>query len=274
MDALRHVTLNGDVFEYFDLGEGPPVLFLHGALGDLRTWLDHGRILSSRYRCIAYTQRYFGPYSWREDGPPFGVATHAHDLIAFAEALGLGPLYLVAWSYSGHVAFQAALQRPDLFRRLTVYEPGVPSYVTDSEELAAFGEDARTIYAPMAAAVSRGDLEEAARLMIDGSGGDGYLDRQSPAYRTIILDNLHSMPRLMAQEPPPRISCADLARLTMPVAIAQGALTRPIFAVPSQAAAHCIRNARHMVVPHVGHLWPQEDPQGFADMVGMLDQPA
>ena len=106
----------------------------------------------------------------------------------------------------------------------------------------------------------------------DGSGGDGYLDRQSPEYRTIIRDNLHSLPRLMAQEPPPNITCEDLATLRMPVSIVHGSLTRPIFAIPSRAAARCIRHAGNAEVPGVGHLWPQESPRGFAAMVEELDR--
>jgi pimeloyl-ACP methyl ester carboxylesterase len=274
MNELRRATLNGDVFEYFDVGDGPPILFLHGALGDLRTWKGHGETLSGRYRCIGYTQRYFGRTSWRNEGPPFGVATHAEDLLAFVEALGLAPVYLVGWSYSGHVAFQAALRRPDLFRRVMVYEPGVPSYVTDPADLAAFGRDAQAIYGPIATAVNNGDLEKAARLMIDGSGGEGHLDHQSLEYRTIIRDNLLSLPRLMAQEPPPKITCEDLATLRMPVSIVHGGLTRPVFAIPSLAAARCIRHAQHVQVPDVGHLWPQESPRGFSALVEELDRTA
>jgi pimeloyl-ACP methyl ester carboxylesterase len=210
--------------------------------------------LSARYRCIGYTQRYFGLTSWREDGPPFGVATHAEDVIVFVEALGLAPVYLVAWSYSGHVAPQLALRRPDLLRRVIVYEPDAPSYVTDPEELTAFGQDAQAIYGPIANAVSKGDLEKAARLMIDGSGVDGYFERQSPEYRTIICDNLHSLPCLMAQESPPNITCEDLATLRVPVSVVYGGLTRPVFAIPSRAAARCIRDAQHIEVPDVGHL--------------------
>lgn len=272
MNNLRRATLGKDDFDYVDVGAGRPILFLHGALGDLRTWQGHYEALAARYRCIGYTQRYFGRASWRDDGPRFGVATHAEDLIAFVEALGLGPVYLVAWSYSGHVAFQAVLRRPDLFRRVMVYEPGVPSYVTDPEALAAFGRDAQAIYGPIAAAVNNGDMEEAARLMIDGSGGEGYLVRQSPEYRAIVHDNLPSLPRLMAQEPPPKITCEDLATLRMPVSIVHGGLTRPVFAIPSRAAARCLRHARHVEVPGVGHLWPQESPRGFSAVVEELDR--
>ncbi|WP_262299565.1 alpha/beta fold hydrolase [Microvirga sesbaniae] len=148
----------------------------------------------------------------------------------------------------------------------------MPSYVTAPEELAAFGRDAQAIYGPIATAVNNGDMEEAARLMIDGSGGEGYLDRQSRGYQAIIRDNLHSLPRLMAQEPPPSITCEDLATLRMPVSVVHGRLTRPVFAIPSRAAARCIRHARHVEVPGVGHLWPQESAQAFSAVVEELDR--
>jgi len=272
MVELRQATLKGEIFKYFDVGEGQPILFLHGALGDLRIWQGHCEALSARYRCIGYTQRYFGADRWSDGGPPFGVATHAEDLIGFVEALGLGPVYLVAWSYSGHVALQAVLRRPDLFRRAIVYEPGVPTYVSTPQEMDAFRKNAQAIYGPMAAAVGKGDLEGAARVLIDGSGGNGYFDRQRSEYQTITRDNLPSLPRLMAQEPPPNITCEDLAALKVPVSIVHGSRTLPIFAIPSRAAARCIRNARHMEVPDVGHLWPQEDPRGFAAIIEELDR--
>jgi hypothetical protein len=123
-------------------------------------------------------------------------------------------------------------------------------------------------------AVGSGNLEEAARLMIDGSGGDGYLARQGSAYQTIIRDNLPSITGLMAQDPPPRITCEDLAALRVPTSIVQGSLTRPVFAVPSKAASECIGNGRHITVAGVSHLWPQEDPHGFVAMVEEIDHPA
>ncbi|HZH26257.1 MAG TPA: alpha/beta hydrolase [Azospirillaceae bacterium] len=269
---LRHITLGEDVFPYTDEGTGPPLLLLHGALGDHRTWQRHSAILSARHRCLAPTQRWFGTTPWREDGPPFGVATHAEDLIAFVRALGIGPVRLVAWSYAGHAAFHAALREPDLFTRVIVYEPGVPTYVTDPDELAAFGQDAQAMFGPIFEAAGRGDRIEAVRRLIDGSGGPGYFDDQPSMSRDIILDNAHSMPRLLAQEPPPQIGADDLGTLAAPVSIVWGSRTRPVFAIPSRAAARCIRSARHVEVPGVGHLWPDEDPSGFAEMIGSFDR--
>ena len=178
-------------------------MFLHGALGDLRTWLPHVALLSKRFRCVAYTQRFFGSAPRRSDGPAFGVATHADDLIAIVEALGVGPVHVVSWSYAGHVALHAALQRPDLLGSLFLFEPGVRTLALAAGEHDAVVADAQAMFGPIFEAVGRGDLEQATRLLIDASGGPGYFDAQAPQQRAVYRENAHTMPLLLAQEPPP-----------------------------------------------------------------------
>jgi pimeloyl-ACP methyl ester carboxylesterase len=263
----RSIVIGPDPFSNVDQGFGPPVLFLHGALGDLRTWLPHVQALPAKFRCIAYTQRCFGTQSWRNDGPPFGVATHADDLIAFVEALSRRPVSLVAWSYAGHVALHAALQRPDLFSRLLLYEHGVRTIPLDANEQHAFTQDAEAAFGPIIEAVGQGNLKRATRLLIDASGGSGYFDALPPERRAVYLDNAHTMPLLLAQEPPPFTTCEALGRLSMPVAVLWGEHSRPISKVPSQAVARCIRPARHGEVPGVEHLWPEENPNAFCACV-------
>lgn len=264
---VRQVTVGQDTFSYIDAGGGSPIVFLHGALGDLRTWRRQCAALSIRFRCIAYTQRYFGTSPWRADGPAFGTGTHADDLMAFCEALGVGPVALVAWSYAGHVALQAASKRPDLFSRIFIYEPGVPSYTTDGDELAAFWRDAEAMFGPIFQAAGKGDMTEAVRLLIDGSGGEGFFDSQAAECREIELENTHTMSMLLAQAAPTHLSCEDLGKLRVPVSIAWGEATRPIFKITSRAAARCLDKSRHIEVPGVGHLWPDQDPKGFSELV-------
>jgi pimeloyl-ACP methyl ester carboxylesterase len=107
----RQLAIGEDIFSYIDLGKGAPVLFLHGALGDLRTWWPHCRALFSRYPCIAYTQRNFDPPVWRADAPPFSIRAHAADLIAVIEALGIGPVNLVCGRFRWREMFLRPLLR-------------------------------------------------------------------------------------------------------------------------------------------------------------------
>ncbi|QFU16353.1 alpha/beta fold hydrolase [Microvirga thermotolerans] len=269
---VRHCAVGPDTFPFIEAGTGSPVLFLHGALGDRRTFGPHAAILSRRFRCLSPTQRHFGDAAWRADGPRFGVATHARDLAAFLDALGLGPVDVVAWSYAGHVALEAALSRPDLFRRILAYEPGVRTIPLPPEELARFGEDAQAMFGPIFEAVSQGALEESVRRLIDASGGPGHFDARPEKRRRILLENAHTMPLLLAQEEPPATACEALRGLPMPVTVAWGERTRPVFKVPAQAVARCIGKGRGIEVPGVGHLWPDDDPQAFSAFVeGWLD---
>jgi pimeloyl-ACP methyl ester carboxylesterase len=265
---LRSINVGQDTFPCLDMGAGEPVLLLHGALGDYRTWRRQCAALSGRFRCIAYTQRWFGPSPWRADGPAFGTTAHAADLVAFIEAMGIEPVSLVAWSYAGHVAFEAVLARPDLFRRILVFEPGVPTYVEDPAERAAFGADARIAFAPIVEAVSAGDMAEAVRRLIDASGGEGSFDGQAAECSAIEMDNASTIPLLFGQTPPRALGAADLASITVPVSIAWGADTRPIYKLPSQAAARALSRSSHREIAGAGHLWPDHDPQGFAAFVG------
>lgn len=268
-DSMKRIEIHGALLPYADEGQGPTVLFLHGALADHRMWDRHRAAIADLYRAVAYTQRYFGNTPWSSDWPPFGIGAHSNDLVGFIRKIDAGPVHLVAWSYAGHIALDAALKQPELFRSLFIYEPGVPTYVTDPAELEAFGADANAMFGPVFAAVQGdGDNAEGVRRLIDGSGQrKGCFDAQPQDRQDLQMQNARTMPLQLAQSAPPVITCEQLGSLSMPVCIAQGELTRPLFAIVSRAAARCIPGCRHLVVPGVGHMWPDEDPAGFTAAV-------
>lgn len=265
---MQHIEVNGAQLEYFELGSGTPIVFVHGAPSDCRMWKPHCAILAGQYRTIAYTQRYFGTAKWQEDGPPFGVRSHADDLMKLVRQLDAGPVHLVAWSYGGHVALTALTEEPRLFRSALIYEPGFPTYVTDPSELAAISEDASSMFAPVFQAVNAQENDEAVRRLLDGSGQQpGYFKSQSVERQRVQLENAHVLPRLLSQTPPPVLTCEQLSQIATRVTIAWGERTRPAFALVSRAAARCIGGDWHMTVPGATHMWPEEDPQGFAHLV-------
>lgn len=268
-DTFSQMEVNGAFLPYAVAGQGPSVVFLHGALADYRMWQRHRAALADRCTAIAYTQRYFGPQPWAGDWPPFGVATHAADLEQFLRQLNTGPVHLVAWSYAGHIALQAALEQPELFQSLFIYEPGVPTYISDPAELEAFAADANAMFGPVFEAVQdRGDPVEGVRRLIDGSGYQpGYFDGQPQERQQLQLDHARTMSLQLAQSAPPLITCEQLGTLAVPACIAHGELTRPLFSIVSRAAARCIPHCRYRVIPNANHMWPDEDAAGFTAAV-------
>src|SRR5262249_45345738 len=93
---------------------------------------------------------------------------------------------------------------------------------SDPADAQVAGEDRKDQRAPAATAIAAGDTGAAVRLLIDGvTGQPGAFDRLTPAIRTSLLDSARILPLLLGAPPPP-ISGAQLAQITVPVAIARG----------------------------------------------------
>src|SRR6202140_1650490 len=109
---------------YLDVGHGPPLVCVHGSLGDFRVWSAVLGPLTSKHRVIAVSLRHFFPEHWDGVGDTYSLAQHVDDMIAFIEQLNAGPVDLMGHSRGGHVSFRVAQRRPDLLRKLILAEPG------------------------------------------------------------------------------------------------------------------------------------------------------
>lgn len=264
---VKYLSVNGTELPYVEQGRGAPVIFVHGAVSDHRIWAHHVQAVANHHRAIAYTQRYFGTQAWDENGPKFGVQTHSDDLAAFIRELDAGPVHLVGWSYSGHIVLNVALRHPELVRSAFVFEPSVPSYVTDKAQLKVISDDGALLFGPTAAAVEAGDNILAVQRVIDGVvAREGYFAAQPESIQSIQLDSADTMPLLFAADRPPSISCEQLGQIQAPVAIVRGELTRPRYREIADAAAPCTGEST-IVIPKAKHMWPGEDPQGFSEIL-------
>ena len=266
---IKRMDVNGARLPYVEEGAGAPVVFVHGAVSDYRTWDRQRATLAAQgYRAISYTQRYFGTEPWGQGWPPFGTQTHSDDLVAFVRGLNLGPVHLVAWSYSGHTALNVALRHPELVKSAFVFEPVHPTYISDPVQLKALGDDAASYVGPVLQAIRDGDNDLAVKRLIDGVGErPGYFDAQPAAAQAVQLDSARSMSVAFTEKDVPQISCPQMAQIKPPVTIARGEKVRPFFRIIADAAARCMPQAKQVVVPNAKHLWPGEDPAGFSATV-------
>ncbi len=121
---MLHRRVNGYDMAYIELGEGPPLVCVHGSLGDFRVWSSVLGPLSRQHRVVSLSLRHFFPEHWDGVGTGYTIAQHVADVIGFIEALGDGPVDLMGHSRGGHIAFRVAQHRPDLLRRVVLAEPG------------------------------------------------------------------------------------------------------------------------------------------------------
>ena len=266
---LRHADINGARLAYVEQGEGAPIVLVHGAMSDHRTWERQRAHLARHYRVIAYSQRYFGTEPWGAGWPKIGVQTHTDDLAAFIRGLGVGPVHLIGWSSGANIAINTALARPDLVRSTFAYEPSLASVVTDSADRKVIADDRAAAFGPAVEAVRAGDNATGVRRLLDAvDDRTGALAGWPPAVQAVALDNARTLRlEFLDADPPPPITCAQLGQMKPVVAIARGERTRSSYRLLADAAAKCVGGHQHIVVPGARHLWPGDDPQAFSEAV-------
>jgi len=115
---LRRVELPGATVNYVEVGEGEPVLFVHGLSGCWQNWLENLPHFGRGRRAIALDLPGFGASpmpSWEIDMPAFGRLLHD-----FCEKLGIEGAALVGNSMGGFVAVEAVTAAPGRFDRLVL----------------------------------------------------------------------------------------------------------------------------------------------------------
>ena len=245
-----------------------PILFVHGALGDARTWGPVLDALPFDVDARAITLSYFGTAAWRGDGSDFGTERHAADLEQFIDATMDAPVVVVAWSYGCHPALLLAMRRPDLVAALVLYEPVIGSFVEDDELRHRFGADAAACFGPVGEVLAEEGEEAAAHRLFDNVGQAGFIADLPEDRRRIALSNARTIPLVMGKgAPPTKIGSDEVRALDLPVIAAMGSETRPAFAIPTRVLADIAPLGRLEVAPHAGHLLPESDPVRFAGLI-------
>lgn len=93
-------------------GTGPPLVLLHGFVGDSREWRRQIDDLSDEFTVVAWD----APGSGRSSDPPetFRLPDYADCLAAFIDALGLARPHVVGLSFGGALALELYRRHPTI----------------------------------------------------------------------------------------------------------------------------------------------------------------
>lgn len=221
------------------LGEGPPVLFVHGDIvGPSLTWRKQ-RELAERWSLIIPSRPGFG------ESPPLERNDFEVEAPMFAELLGDGA-HLVGHSYGAVIALLAAAERPEAVHSLTVSEPGSLRLAEGTpvvDEMIANGE---RLFGHASSIPS----EDFLRLFRGGAGS---------AYETpgeLPEELLHGVDLLKRERPSweAEIPIETLASADFPILVVSGGHS-PTFEAVCDALADGVSGER-VVIPGRGHTVP------------------
>jgi len=107
---------NAEVY-YEHKGEGPAIVFAHGAGGNAAIWFNQVAHFSPEYTCVAFDHRCFARSPCNVD---LSVHDFRDDLLAIMDAVGINSAHLVGQSMGGFTVLRTALDAPDRVTSLTL----------------------------------------------------------------------------------------------------------------------------------------------------------
>ncbi|KIC93542.1 alpha/beta fold hydrolase [Flavihumibacter solisilvae] len=268
---VKSIFINGDSLHYVDIGKGEPVVFVHGAVGDYRTFGAQMDAFAKRHRVIAYSRRFAFPNQQTiTDSTRLSVVSNASDLTEFIKALKLKPVTLYGHSYGADIALVTTIGHPELVRRLVLGEPFVPSMMQQVP-----GGDTilnnffTTAFGPVMEAFKNNDNEGGVEALINGVMGDStYFDRMPQKDREIMLANYPEAKGILSgKDNFPSVVCEDLKKIKAPVLLVRGEKSPAIFAIMIEGMKRCLSNREVATLANTTHGLEYESPAEFNNAV-------
>ncbi len=109
--TLQQVRINGTLYRYRDIGEGPTLLFAHGLFASHHIFAAQVQALSHAYRCIVLDMPGHGLSGYDPTG--WTLDDLSRDLALMIDELALGKVTIVGQSQGAMVALRLAARHPE-----------------------------------------------------------------------------------------------------------------------------------------------------------------
>jgi 3-oxoadipate enol-lactonase len=110
-DLLKFAPIGPYRLNYLDVGQGTPVVLIHGLAGDYKAWLPQIAALRDHFRVIAFDSRGAGKSTQVDE--PVTTADLAADTLRLMDYLSITKAHVVGRSMGGAIAQHMALKAPE-----------------------------------------------------------------------------------------------------------------------------------------------------------------
>ncbi|MGR6430759.1 alpha/beta fold hydrolase [Rhizobium sp. PAMB 3174] len=258
---MKKLRVRGYEFSYICEGNGPPLVFIHGSALDLRYWNDAIKGLSDSYHCIAPSRRFHWPVPTDHENVPYRAQDQIEDMIAFIDALGLGPVHLVGHSYGGYLAASLAGLRPDLTRSLILMEPG--GSAEGQRPARSLAEDQKEALLLLQA----GETRKGVARYLDSVCGGLKWEERLPELKAISLANASSILLQMQDKSRPPLSATLLGAVKAPTLVLVGSMSPSPFPTIAERVNELVPDSQLVQVRNAAHLINQDNLEEFLVLV-------
>ena len=256
------VSQGGQIY-YESVGEGTPVILLHGHTLDLRMWDPQVKpLLEAGYRVIRPEMRGYGHSSKQQPGQQF---THLDDMMTVMDSLHIAKAHVVGLSMGSFVASEMVAMHSDRLLTATLASGNIrnmpgPSTPFDSLELAR--KDS-VIAQNLAQGIDKWK-EEWIEKLVSGGGSNREAIRKSVAQQVNDWDAWQLVNREMRNYYGYEAWDTLKARQPeIPVLILSGEKEGK----GKNPMLKYLPNSRQVIIPDCGHMSNMEKPEEFTQLI-------
>ncbi len=250
----------GEIY-YEAMGEGEPLVLIHGGSLDHRMWDDQFEFLARRYRVIRYDVRGHGL-----SRSPYGPHRDYDDLAVLLDHLGIERAHLMGLSLGGRIAIDFAIEYPDRVMKLVPVAPGLSGYEFDAEPEKKCTQEIRAAF--MAA-----DFDKAAEAFLTGwtVGPKRRVEDVDPRLlsrvRALIRENIKpgKDSGYPTEADPPAVG--RLSEIKAPTLVVIGDLDMPGIIDIANRIEKEVAGAKKAVIKGAAHSVNMEKPEKFNRVV-------
>jgi pimeloyl-ACP methyl ester carboxylesterase len=260
--------------------DAEPIIFLHGFPESHRTWRHQLQSLAPDFRVVAPDQRGFGGSDKPEGVEEYETSQPVADLLALADALGIGSFTLVGHDWGGAAAWLAALKHGERIKRLVILNAPHPLIfqrsVIDDEAQRAASQYIRAFRTPkfekaIEAMGYEAFLEKSFSPHVDlrllsEKERQAYLDDWSQPGAMAAMLNWYRASNIVVPEVgdktrKPIWTHAPFPKLKMPVLVVWGLRDKALLPVQLDGLDQLATDLRVVLEKDAGHFIPWEKPE-------------
>lgn len=243
---------------YREMGEGQPMVILHGLFGFSDNWQTHAKKLAEYYRIILVDLRNHGHSDWTDE---FSYELMAEDVKELCDDLKIDKMILLGHSMGGKVAMLFAQKYEDYLDKLIVVDIGAKAYPMHHQHILA-GLHALDLENMKA----RSEAEAVLKKHIDSEGVRQFLlknlywkDKGQLAFRM----NLPVLEREMEDI----LGALPEAEVMTPTLFIRGELSNYILDEDISELEDRFPDSYVVTISGAGHWVHAEEPEKFIDAV-------
>jgi len=227
----------GQNIRYFEAGQGPAVILLHGMGGVKESWMGNFGALAAGYHVYAIDQIGFG----HSDKPllDYKIASFVDFLYAFMQTQNIGKATLVGNSFGGWIALDFAMLHPGMVEKLVLVDSAGLAWQQPLAELN-----------PSSMAATRTLIESVfydKKMVSDGAVLQVFTDRMRN-------NDGYTIQRTVAGFATPQFEDAKLASIHVPTLVMWGREDELIPLASGEKLRDGIRGAKLVVFEQCGHV--------------------